>query len=173
MERTGVAVALRSDLVTALDEPAPRGLVANDLGVVRDVGDGGDRLGEREEVLVAAGLRELVSVDEVRAQSDEIDRLIREAEEFADSDKSTKELLVLKTKVDSLLKNTKKSFNKFGGLLPELDQEGAESVFKEAEAASKTEKVEEIKIALNKLERLAGQLTSAMLESTSDATTEV
>ena len=104
---------------------------------------------------------------------DEIDRLIREAEEFADSDKSTKELLVLKTKVDSLLKNTKKSFNKFGGLLPELDQEGAESVFKEAEDASKTEKVEEIKIALNKLERLAGQLTSAMLESTSDATTEV
>ena len=104
---------------------------------------------------------------------DEIDRLIRESEEFADSDKSTKEFLVLKTKVDSLLKNTKKSFNKFGGLLPAIDQEGAESVFTEAEAASKTEKVEEIKIALNKLERLAGQLTSAMLDSTADATTEV
>ena len=104
---------------------------------------------------------------------DEIDRLIREAEEFADSDKSTKEMLVLKTKVDSLLKNTKKAFNKFGGLLPQIEQEGAESVFAEAEAASKTEKVEEIKIALNKLERLAGQLTSAMLNSTADATTEV
>jgi molecular chaperone DnaK len=104
---------------------------------------------------------------------DEIDRLIREAEEFADSDKSTKELLVLKTKVDSLLKNTKKAFTKFGGLLPETEQEGAESVFTEAEAASKTEKVEEIKIALNKLERLAGQLTSAMLTSTADAKTEV
>ncbi len=36
---------------------------------------------------------------------------------------------------------------------------------------SKTEKVEEIKIALNKLERVAGQLTSAMLNSTADATT--
>jgi molecular chaperone DnaK len=104
---------------------------------------------------------------------DEIDRLIREAEEFADSDKSTKELLVLRTKVDSLLKNTKKAFNKFGGLLPAIEQEGAESVFTEAEAAGKTEKLEEIKIALNKLERLAGQLTSAMLNSTADATTEV
>ena len=104
---------------------------------------------------------------------DEIDRLIRESEEFADSDKSTKELLVLKTKLDSLLKNTKKSFTKFGGLLPEIDQEAAESVFTEAEEASKTEKLEEIKIALNKLERLAGQLTSAMLNSTADATTEV
>ena len=104
---------------------------------------------------------------------EEIDRLIREAEEFADSDKSTKELLVLRTKVDSLLRNTQKSFSKFGGLLPEPDQDAAEKVFAEAEAAIKTDKLEEIKIALNKLERVAGQLTSAMLNSTADATTEV
>ena len=104
---------------------------------------------------------------------DEIDRLIREADEFADSDKSTKELLVLRTKLDSLLRNTKKSFTKFGGLLPEPDQDAAEKVFAEAEAAGKTEKLEEIKISLNKLERVAGQLTSAMLNPTADATTEV
>jgi molecular chaperone DnaK len=103
---------------------------------------------------------------------DEIDRLIHEAEEFADTDKSVKELLVLRTKLDSLLKNTKKSFNKFGGLLPEIEQDAAETLFTEAEAASKTEKVEEIRIALSKLERLAGQLTSAMLNPTADATTE-
>ncbi len=104
---------------------------------------------------------------------EEIDRLIHEAEQFADTDRSTKELLVLRTKLDSLLKNTKKAFTKFGGLLPEIEQTGAETVFTEAEAASKTEKVEEINIALNKLERLAGQLTSAMLNPTADATTEV
>jgi molecular chaperone DnaK len=104
---------------------------------------------------------------------EEIDRLIREAEEFADSDKSTKELLVLRTKVDSLLRNTQKSFTKFGGLLPEPDQDAAEKVFAEADTAIKTDKLEEIKIALNKLERVAGQLTSAMLNSTADATTEV
>jgi len=105
---------------------------------------------------------------------DEIDRLIHESEEFADTDRSTKELLVLRTKLDSLLRNTMKSFTKFGGLLPEIEQDAAESVFVEAEAAGKTEKVEEIKIALNKLERIAGQLTSAMLNPTADATkTEV
>lgn len=104
---------------------------------------------------------------------DEIDRLIREAEEFADTDRSTKELLVMRTRIDSLLKNTKKAFTKFGGLLPEIEQEGAESVFAEAEAAGGSEKIEELKIALNKLERLAGQLTSAMLNPTADATTEV
>jgi len=103
---------------------------------------------------------------------DEIDRLIHESEEFADSDRTTKELLVLRTKLDSLLRNTRKSFTKFGGLLPEIEQNAAEAVFTEAEAASKTEKLEELKIAMSKLERVAGQLTSAMLDPT-DATTEV
>jgi len=103
---------------------------------------------------------------------EEIDRLIHESEEFADSDRTTKELLVLRTKLDSLLRNTKKSFDKFGGLLPEIEQNAAETVFTEAEAASKTDKLEELKIAMNKLERVAGQLTSAMLDTT-DATTEV
>jgi molecular chaperone DnaK len=103
---------------------------------------------------------------------DEIDRLIHESEEFADSDRATKELLVLRTRLDSLLRNTKKSFTKFGGLLPEIEQDAADAVFTEAEAASKTEKLEELKIALSKLERVAGQLTSAMLDPT-DATTEV
>jgi molecular chaperone DnaK len=100
---------------------------------------------------------------------DEIDRLIREADEFADTDRSTKELLVMRTKLESLLKNTQKSFTKFGGLLPEIEQETAERVFTEAEAAVKTQKVEEITLVLNKLERVAGQLTSAMLNP--DATT--
>jgi len=71
-----------------------------------------------------------------------------------------------------LLKNTKKSFTKFGGLLPEADQQTADTVFKESEAAIRSEKIEEVKIVLNKLERVAGQLTSAMLNPT-DATTEV
>jgi molecular chaperone DnaK len=100
---------------------------------------------------------------------DEIDRLIHEAEEFADSDKTQKELLVLKTKVESLLRNTKKSFVEFGGLLSAIEQENAENVFKEAEAASQTEKIEDINIVMDKLDRVAGQLTSAMLNPT-DAT---
>jgi molecular chaperone DnaK len=104
---------------------------------------------------------------------DEIDRIIREADEFADSDRNLKELLVLRTKLESLLRNTKKSFTKFGGLLPELDQETADNVFKEAEAATKSEKLDEVRTVLNRLERVAGQLTSAMLNPTDATTSEV
>src|SRR4029453_3832988 len=45
---------------------------------------------------------------------DEIDRLIREAEDFADTDRTSKEVLVSKNKLDSLLRNTRKAFVKFG-----------------------------------------------------------
>jgi molecular chaperone DnaK len=101
---------------------------------------------------------------------DEIDRLIREADEFADIDRSAKEVVVLRNRLDSLLRNTKKSFTKFGGLLSQEDQDNADLVFADAESASKSDTVEEMKKALTRLERIAGQLTSAMLNHTSDAT---
>jgi len=100
---------------------------------------------------------------------EEIDRLIHEAESFAETDKNTKEVLVLRTRLDSLLRNTQKSFSKFGGLLPEIDQEGADKAFTEAEAVLKSDKLDDIKIAMNKVERVAGQLTSAMLDPEADA----
>jgi molecular chaperone DnaK len=101
---------------------------------------------------------------------DEIDRLIREADEFADIDRSAKEVVVLRNRLDSLLRNTKKSFTKFGGLLSQEDQDNADLVFADAESVSKSDTVEEMKKALTRLERIAGQLTSAMLNHTSDAT---
>lgn len=102
---------------------------------------------------------------------DEIDRLIREAEESADTDRSTKETAMLRNRVDSLLRNTKKSFIKFGGMLAQEQQDHAEKVFAEAETALATDSTEETKKALTNLEVVAGQLTSAMLNAATDATT--
>ncbi|HET6852425.1 MAG TPA: Hsp70 family protein, partial [Pyrinomonadaceae bacterium] len=105
---------------------------------------------------------------------DEIDRLIREADEFADTDRSAKQVVLLRNKLDSLLRNTKKTFTKFGGLLSQEDQDNADLVFADAESASNSEVVEEMNKALNRLERVAGQLTSAMLNHTpNETTTEV
>jgi molecular chaperone DnaK len=102
---------------------------------------------------------------------DEIDRLIKEADDFADTDRSAKEVVVAKNKLDSLLRNTRKSFLKFGGMLSQDDQKNADTVFAEAEAAAKSGRLDEINRALLRLERVAGQLTSAMLNPTPDATT--
>lgn len=103
---------------------------------------------------------------------DEIDRLIREADDFADVDRTAKEVVVSRNKLDSLLKNTKKSFVKFGGLLSQPEQETAETTFAEAEEVVRSEKLDEINRTLIKLERVAGQLTSAMLNPTNEVNTE-
>src|SRR5262247_2280708 len=49
---------------------------------------------------------------------DEIERLISEAEGCAETDRGAKEKVILRNKLDSMLRNTQKSFDKFGGLLP-------------------------------------------------------
>jgi molecular chaperone DnaK len=102
---------------------------------------------------------------------DEIERLIREADEFADSDRDAKELVVLRNKLESLLKNTQKSFTKFGGMLSQNDQDLAERNFAEAEVANRGTSVTDINKALTNLERTAAQLTTAMMNPAPDATT--
>jgi len=102
---------------------------------------------------------------------DEIERLIREADEFADTDRDAKELVVLRNKLESLLKNTQKSFTKFGGLLSQNDQDLAERNFAEAEQANRGTSLADINKALTSLERTASQLTTAMMNPTPDTTT--
>ena len=94
---------------------------------------------------------------------DEIEQLIAEAEAFAETDRDAKEVVVLRNKLESLLRNTQKSFEKFGGTLSSNDQEIASRVFSEAEVATKSDSRGDIDKALTSLERVAGQLTSAMM----------
>jgi molecular chaperone DnaK len=103
---------------------------------------------------------------------DEVERLIKEAEESSEVDRQTKEIVVLRNKLESLLRNTQKSFTKFGGLLSENDQQIAERVFAECEVALRANNVDEINTALTKIERIASQLATAMINSGKD-TSEV
>jgi molecular chaperone DnaK len=100
---------------------------------------------------------------------DEIQQLIKEAEGFADSDREAKEVVVLSNKLESLLRNTQKSFTKFGGMLSANDQEIADRVFEEAQAATKTNEREAINKALTALERVAAQLTAAMMNPSNES----
>ena len=101
---------------------------------------------------------------------DEIQHLIQEAEGYADSDRMAKEMVVMQNKLESLLRNTQKSFTKFGGMLSANDQEIADRVFKEAEQATKSDSREAINKALTALERVAAQLTSAMMNPSKGVT---
>jgi molecular chaperone DnaK len=101
---------------------------------------------------------------------DEIQHLIKEAEGFAESDRDAKEIVVLRNKLESLLRNTQKSFTKFGGMLSANDQEIADRVFREAEKAAEADGHETINKALTALERVAAQLTAAMMNPANEST---
>ena len=100
---------------------------------------------------------------------EEIDRIITEAEDSADADKNTRERVDLQNKLASLLKNTQRSFKEFGGLLTKDAQEAGQVLLKEGEAAIGSEEMGELRMALDGVERLARQLTTAMLNDTSPA----
>ena len=100
---------------------------------------------------------------------EEIDRIITEAEDSADADRSSRERVDLQNKLISLLKNTQRSFKEFGGLLSKEAQEAGQVLMKEGEAAIGSEEMGELRMALDGVERLAKQLTTAMLNDTSPA----
>ncbi|MEP6636129.1 MAG: Hsp70 family protein, partial [Acidobacteriota bacterium] len=102
----------------------------------------------------------------------EIERLIGESETFAEEDREAKEQIVLLNKLESLLRNTQKSFTKFGGMLSGNDQEIAERVFRDAVAAVKNKDMDDVNKALTSLERTASQLTMAMMNPSNKATPE-
>jgi len=103
---------------------------------------------------------------------DQIERLIEEAEAYTEADRQVKEVVVMRNKLESLLRNTQKSFTRYGGLLSENDQKLAERVFAESESALKTNSVEEINDVLTRLEHSAQALTLAMLNPKDDVSTE-
>jgi molecular chaperone DnaK len=104
---------------------------------------------------------------------EEIDRLLREAEELADSDRSAKETVLMRNKLESLLRNTKKSFVKFGGMMTQEQQDNAEKVFADVDEAAQSDQMDEMKKAMATLESVAMQLTSAMLGASDATTSEV
>jgi molecular chaperone DnaK len=99
---------------------------------------------------------------------DEIERLIREAETSAESDKEVREAIALRNKLESLVKNTQRTFLEFGGLLSDNDQQIGTRVLGEGEAAINSKALEEIGRALDGVERLAKQLTTAMMNPESE-----
>jgi molecular chaperone DnaK len=100
--------------------------------------------------------------------SDEIDRMITEALTSADADRRAKEMIAQRAKLEGLLRNTQRTFREFGNSLPADERLAAHDAFAECEELVKSENVEAIQDGVQKLERVAGTLTMAMLNPVAD-----
>jgi molecular chaperone DnaK len=99
---------------------------------------------------------------------DEIERIITEAEKSAETDRSARERVDLSNKLSSLVKNTQRAFLEFGGLLSKENQEEGQRLLTEGEAAIGSEELGTLRLALDGLERLARQLTNAMMRQAAE-----
>jgi molecular chaperone DnaK len=104
---------------------------------------------------------------------DEIERLINEAAAAAESDREVRESIALRNKLESLLRNTQRTFVEFGGLLSENDQQIAERVLSDGETAVSSTVPAEIGKALDNVERLAKQLTNVMMDPSGASTDQL
>jgi molecular chaperone DnaK len=95
--------------------------------------------------------------------ADEIERIIKEAEDMAETDRTERELIDLQNKLAGLVRNTQRTYLEFGGLLESEQQEAAQRTLAEAETATRSEERGEIKMSLDALDRLGRQLTRAMM----------
>ena len=95
--------------------------------------------------------------------SDEIDRLIMEAEKSAEADKTVKHQIMLRNQVSSLIENTRKTLAEFGGVLSTEDQRDVVSRLKLAEEAVKGEDIEPVEKALVDVQAIASKLTESLM----------
>src|SRR5918997_996502 len=94
---------------------------------------------------------------------DEIDRMVAEAQRSAEDDQRAKEVIRLRTKLEGLLRNAQRTFSEFGSGLSSGERAITQDAFAECEELLKSENVEAIQDATQKLERISQQLALAML----------
>jgi molecular chaperone DnaK len=94
---------------------------------------------------------------------DEIERLIMEAETSVEKDKETKDMIMNRNRLDSLLKNTRRTLVEFGKSLEAKQQQELNEVLNDAEEVLSENDSKAIQDSLKKTEAAANKLTEALM----------
>lgn len=94
---------------------------------------------------------------------DEIEHLIMMAENSVEKDRMIKELILQRNRLDSLVKNTRRSLTEFGGSLSPEQRESINLILKNAENNLACEDVNEIQATYAQVESAANLLTESLM----------
>ncbi|HEX8708390.1 MAG TPA: molecular chaperone DnaK [Pyrinomonadaceae bacterium] len=100
--------------------------------------------------------------------TDEINRLIAEAESSIDSDRRVKERIAQRNKLESLVRNTRKALAEFGGSLAQEERKEGQLTLSKGEAALNSESLEEINQGIELVQHLASELMMMMMNLSGD-----
>jgi molecular chaperone DnaK len=140
--------------------PAPRGVPQIDVSFEIDA-NGIVNVSAKDKM---TGLEQAMQITPSSGLApDEIERLIMEAESSVETDRHTKEMIMQKNRLDSLIKNARLTLAEFGKAFPLDEQQQINGVLNDAEEALASDNVSDVKMALVKVEATATKLTESML----------
>ena len=94
---------------------------------------------------------------------DEIEYLIMESVNSIEKDRSTKELIMQKNRLDSLIKNTRRALDEFGSSVAAEQKHAVNGILLQAEEGMKSESSEEVQAIYANVEFAANQLTESLM----------
>jgi molecular chaperone DnaK len=140
--------------------PAPRGIPQIDVAFEVDA-NGIVNVSAKDKM---TGLEQAMQITPSSGLApDEIERLIFEAENSVESDKQAKELIMMRNRLESLIKNTRKAMVEFGKTLELEQQQEINSILNDAEESLQSEEEVVLQDWLNKVEDAANKLTEALM----------
>src|SRR5690606_34940863 len=140
--------------------PAPRGVPQVDVTLEMEA-NGLVNVSARDKM---TGLEQAMQITPASGLSpDEIERLIIEAETSVEKDKASKELIVERNRLDSLIRNARRALAEVGKGLPVEDQQAINQILKEADERLNSDSMDEIRDNLAAVEGAANRITAAML----------
>jgi molecular chaperone DnaK len=102
--------------------------------------------------------------------TDEINRLIAEAEASIEADRRTLEIVGLRNKLDTLVRSTRRAFTEFGNSLSAENRKVSQQSLSRADEALQSEDVEAIRQATDLVQTVANDLTNVMMNLPGDET---
>lgn len=104
-----------------------------------------------------------------KMSDDEIDRKVKEAEQFAEEDKKKKELIEAKNNGESIVYQTEKSLKDLGDKVDANEKSSVESKMAELKSALETDNVEDIKAKTDALTQEFYKISQKLYENTGEA----
>lgn len=148
--------------------PAPRGIPQ--IEVTFDIDTNGilhvtakDKATNKEQSIVIK--------DTTNLQRDEIDRMIREAEQFAEQDKQMRELAETRNEADALIYSAEKTLREHGERLSASDKSGIEAAINDLREQMKGDDIDKIRSGIERLKREMFRISEQIYRATAQAAT--
>ncbi len=102
-----------------------------------------------------------------KLSKEEIDEMVRQAEQFADADKKKMEVIEVHNQAETAIYTVRNSLDELGDKVSQEERANVEAAVNDLEAANKTDNVDDIKVKIDALMKVMGPISQRVYEEAS------